>query len=84
MAPLSTCRPQGHIPDDSGCRSDWHQRISHNNTESNCVAADGPLHVLESNVYLFDPGRSTGLSIDIFVRGMDVALTHTGALMIEK
>ena len=43
--------------------------ISQDNTESNLVAPDGPLRVPESNLDLLDLGRSTGTSIDIFVRG---------------
>ena len=33
--------------------------VSHNNTESNWVAPDGPLRVPESNLDLLDLGRST-------------------------
>ena len=42
--------------------------ISHDNTESNLVAPDGPLRVPESNLNLLDFRRSTGTSMDIFVR----------------
>ena len=42
--------------------------ISHDNTESNWVAPDGPLRVPQSNLGLLDFGRSTGTSMDIFVR----------------
>ena len=44
--------------------------VSHDNTESNWVAPDGPLRVPESNLDLLDFGRSTGTSMDIFVRGV--------------
>ena len=44
--------------------------ISHDNTESNCVAPDGPLHVPESNLILRNFGRSTW--------------THTENLIIKK
>ena len=44
--------------------------ISRDSTESNWVAPDGPLHVPQSNLDLLDIGRSTGTSMDIFVRGV--------------
>ena len=55
--------------------------ISHGNTVSNWVAPDNPLHVPESNLDLLNFGRSTGMSMDIFVRGVGVGLTHTKNLM---
>ena len=58
--------------------------ISHDNTESNWVAPDGPLRVPQSNLDLLDLGRSTGTSMDIFVRGVGVGLTHTENLIIKK
>ena len=44
--------------------------VSHDNTESNWVAPDGPLRVPESNLNLLNFGRSTGTSMNIFVRGV--------------
>ena len=58
--------------------------ISHDNTESNWVATYGPLRVPESNLDLLDPGRSTGTSMDIFVRGVGVGLSHTKNFMIKS
>ena len=58
--------------------------ISNDNTESNWVAPDGPLRVPQSNLDLLDFGRSTGTSMDIFVRGVGVGLTHTENLIIKK
>ena len=58
--------------------------ISHDITGSNWVAPDGPLRVPESNPDLLDPGRSTGTSMDIFVRAVGVGLTHTKNIMIKK
>ena len=58
--------------------------VSHENTESNWVAPDGPLRVPQSNLDLLDFGRSTGTSMDSFVRGVGVGLTHTENLMIKK
>ena len=58
--------------------------ISRDNTESNWVAPDGPLRVPQSNLDLLDFGRSTGTSMDIFVRGVGVGLTHTKNLIIKK
>ena len=58
--------------------------VSHDNTESNCVAPDGPLRVSQSNLDLLDFGRSKGTSMDIFVRGVGVGLTHTENLIIKK
>ena len=51
--------------------------VSHDNTESNWVAPDGPLRVPQSNLDLLDFGQSTGTSMDIFFRGVGVGLTHT-------
>ena len=42
--------------------------ISHDNTESNSVAPDGPLRIPESNLDLLDFGRSTGTSM-VFLSG---------------
>ena len=58
--------------------------VSDSNTESNWVAPDGPLRVPQSNLNLLDFGRSTGTSVDIFVRGVGVGLTHTKNLIIKK
>ena len=55
--------------------------VSHDNTESNWVAPDGPLRVPQSNLDLLDFGRSTGTLMDIFVRGVGVGLTHTKNLI---
>ena len=41
--------------------------ISHDNTEYNWISPDGNFRVPKSNHDLFDPGRSTGTSLDIFV-----------------
>ena len=54
--------------------------VSHDNTESNWVAPDGPLRVPES----WNFGRSTMTSMDIFVWGVGVGLTHTKNLIIKK
>ena len=43
--------------------------ISHDNTEVNWIAPDGPWCFLESNPDLLDLKRSTGTSMDIFIRG---------------
>ena len=58
--------------------------VSHDNTESNWVAPDGPLRVPQSNLDLLDFGRSKGTSMDIFVRGVGVGLIHTENLIIKK
>ena len=58
--------------------------VSHDNTESNWVAPDGPLRVPQSNLDLLDFGRSTGTSMDIFVQGVGVGLTNTENLIIKK
>ena len=58
--------------------------VSHDKTESIWVAPDGPLRVPQSNLDLLDFGRSTGTSMDIFVRGVGVGLTHTANLIIKK
>ena len=58
--------------------------ISHDNTEFNWVPPDGPLRAPESNHDLLDLGRSMGTSMDLFVRGEGVGLTHTENLMIKK
>ena len=58
--------------------------VSHDNTESNSVAPDGPLRIPQSILDLLDFGRSTGTSMDIFVRRVGVGLTHTKNLIIQK
>ena len=58
--------------------------VSHDNTESNWVASDGPLRVRQSNLNLLDFGQSTGTSMDIFFRGVGEGLTHTENLIIKK
>ena len=40
--------------------------FSHENTESNWVAPDGPLRVLQSNLDLLEFGLSTGTSMELF------------------
>ena len=57
--------------------------VSHDKTESNWVAPDGPLRVPQSNLNLLDFGRSTGTSMDIFVRGVGVGLIHIKNLIIK-
>ena len=46
------------------------KHISHDNTESKWVAPDGHLRVQESNLDLLNLRRSTGTTMDIFVRGV--------------
>ena len=58
--------------------------VSHDKTESNWVAPVGPLRVPKSNLDLLDFGRSTGTSMDIFVRGVGIGLTHTKKLIIKN
>ena len=45
------------------------------------TATDSPLDIPPDNS---DPASSTGTSINIFVRGVGVGLTHTENLMIKK
>ena len=58
--------------------------ISHDNTESIWVAPDSPLRVPECNLDLLNFGRSTGTSMDIFVRGVGVGLTQAKNLMTKN
>ena len=58
--------------------------VIHDNTDSNWVAPDGPLLVPQSNLDLHDFGQSPGTSMDIFVRGVGVGLTHTKNLITNK
>ena len=57
---------------------------SHDNTESKWIAPDGPLRVPQSNLDLLVFEQSTGTSMDVFVRGVGVGLTHTENLVIKK
>ena len=45
------------------------------------TATDRPLEISPDNL---DPASSTGTSINIFVRGVGLGLTHTKNLMIKK
>ena len=47
------------------------------------AAQEGPLLVPASNLDLISGMRSTGKSMDIFVRGVGVGLTHTEILLIR-
>ena len=67
-----------------GVDKDGIKHVSYDNTESNWVAPDGPLRVPQSNLDLLDLGRSTGTSMDIFVRGVGVGLTHTQNIIIKR
>ena len=58
--------------------------ISHDNTESNWIVPDGPLRVPNSNLDRLTSRRSTGTSVEIFVRGVGVGLIHTKNLLIKK
>ena len=48
------------------------------------AAQEGQLLIPASNLNLISGMRSTGMSIDIFVRGVGVRLTHTEKLLIKK
>ena len=52
-----------------GVDKDGIKYVSHDNTESNWVAPDGPLRVPQSNLDLLNFGQSTGTSMDIFFPG---------------
>ena len=48
------------------------------------AAQEGRLLIPASNFDLIPGMRSTGASMDVFVRGMGVGLTHTENLIIKK
>ena len=48
------------------------------------AAQEGRLLIPDSNLDLIPGMRSTGTSMDIFVRGVGVGLTHTENLIIKK
>ena len=48
------------------------------------AAQEGQLLIPASNLDLIPGMRSTGTSMDIFVRGVGVGLTHTENLIIKK
>ena len=48
------------------------------------AAQDGQLLIPASNLDLISGMRSTGTSMDIFVRGVGVGLNHTEKLLIKK
>ena len=60
------------------------KHISHDKTEYNWIAPDGPSCVSESNLDIIHRGRSKGTSMNVFVRGVGVGLTHAKNLMIKK
>ena len=48
------------------------------------AAQEGQLLIPASNLNLISGMRSTGTSMDIFVRGVGVGLTHSENLLVEK
>ena len=52
--------------------------------DPSCAAQEGQLLIPASILDLIPGMRSTGTSIDIFVRGVEVGLTHTENLIIKK
>ena len=48
------------------------------------AAQEGRLFITASNLDLISGMRSTGASVDIFVRRLGVGLTHTEILLIKK
>ena len=48
------------------------------------VAQEVQLIIPASNLKLISGMRSTGTSIDIFIRGVGIGLTHTEKLIIKK
>ena len=57
------------------------QHVKTEDTLFGWTATDRPLEIPPDNL---DPASSTGTSINIFVRGLGVGLTHTKNLMIKK
>ena len=57
------------------------QHVKTENPLFGWTATDKPLEIPTDNL---DPASSTGTSINIFVRGVGVGLTHTKKLMIKK
>ena len=58
--------------------------IENDSDDFSWAAQEGQLLVSASNLSLISGMRSTGTSMDIFVRGVAVALTHTEKLIIKK
>ena len=52
--------------------------------DPSCAAQEGPLLIPASNLDLISGMRSTRTSMDIFVRGVGVGLTHTENVLIKK
>ena len=48
------------------------------------AAQEGRLLIRASNLDLISGMRSTGTSVDVFIRGVGVGLTHTENLLIKK
>ena len=54
--------------------------IKTENDDPSCAAQEGQLLIPASKIALLSGMRSTGTSMDIFVRGVGVGLTHTEKL----
>ena len=54
--------------------------IKTENDDPSCAAQEGQLLIPASKIDLLSGMRSTGTSMDIFVRGVGVGLTHTEKL----
>ena len=58
--------------------------IKNDRDDPSWAAQEGQLLIPASNLDLISVMRSTGTSMDIFVRGVGVGLTHTEQLLIKK
>ena len=58
--------------------------IENDRNNSSWVAQEGQSIDPATNLNIISGMRSTGTSMDIFVRGVGVGLTHTEKLLIKK
>ena len=84
MAERNDVGPEGDQCHDSRCRSWITKYVKTESDDPSWATQEGPLLIPVSNLNLISGMQSTGTSMDIFVRGVGVGLTHTENLVIKN
>ena len=84
MAERNDVGPKGDQCHDSRIDRGSMKYMKSEREDPSWAAQEGGLLILASNFDLISGMRSTGTSMDIFVRGVGVGLTHTENLLIKN